>query len=96
MFLTGSAGTGKTLLLVEILKIYLAHFTLKGVKTKALVITYDNGISEDGRLIQDLKTKHLSNMTSHTDVKVMTFREACKGKTFSNMVTHTTHPLTLL
>ena len=80
VFLTGSAGTGKTLLLVEILKMYLAHFKLKGVKTKALVITYDNGISENGRLVQDLKTKHLSNVVSDTSIKVMTFREACTGK----------------
>ena len=75
VFLSGSAGTGKTLLLVEILKMYLAHFKLKGVKTKALVITYDNGISENGRLIEDLRT----NVVSDTNIEVMTFKEACKG-----------------
>ena len=79
VFLTGSGGTGKTLLLVEILQMYLAHFKLKGVKTKALVITYDNGISENGRLFEDLTTKYLCNVVSDTDIKVMTFREACKG-----------------
>ena len=90
VFLTGSGGTGKTLLLVEILRMYLAYYKLKGIKTKVLVMTYDNGISEDGRLIEDLKTKYLSNMTSDTDVKVMTFREACKGNlsNLSNVVTH--------
>ena len=54
---------------------YLAHFKLKGVKTKALVITYDNGISENGRLIEDLRT----NVVSDTNIEVMTFKEACKG-----------------
>ena len=79
VFLSGSAGTGKTLLLVEILKIYLAHFKLKGVKTKALVIAYDNGISENARLIEDLKNKYLNDMVSNADIEVLTFREACKG-----------------
>ena len=80
VFLTGSGGTRKTLLLVEILQMYLAHFKLKGTKTKALVITYDNGISENGRLITDLKTKYLANVVSEAEIKVMTFKETCKGK----------------
>ena len=57
---------------------YLAHFKLKGVKTKALVITYDNGISENARLIEDFN-KYLNDMVSNADIEVLTFREACKG-----------------
>ena len=61
---------------------YLAHFKLKDVQTRALVITYDKGISENGRLIEDLKT----NLVSDTNIEVMTFKEACQGKRHSKMI----------
>ena len=62
---------------------YLAHFKLKGVKTKVFVITYDNGISENARLIEDFN-KYLNDMVSNADIEFLTFREACKGNRHFN------------
>ena len=80
MFLWGSSGTGKTLLLVEILKMYLAHFKLKNVRPKVLVIVYHHTVSDDCKLIEDLKEKYLTLIKDESDIKVMTFRKACRGK----------------
>ena len=92
VFLWGSSGTGKTLLLVEILKMYLAHFKLKNVKTKVLLVVYHTAVSDECILIKDLKAKYLSLSKNEADIQVMTFKQACKGKTFkkhlfSNLIT---------
>ena len=98
MFLWGSSGTGKTLLLVEILKIYLAHFKLKNIRTKVWVIVYHSAVSDDCKLIEDLKEKYLPMSKNEADIQVMTFKQACKGKTFkehlfSNLITYFQNPL---
>ena len=80
VFLWGSSGTGKTLLLVEILKMYLAHFKLKNVRTRVLVIVYHVTVSDDCKLIEDLKEKYLTLGKNEADIQVMTFKQACKGK----------------
>ena len=79
MFLWGSSGTGKTLLLVEILKIYLAHFKLKNIRTKVWVIVYHSSVSDDCKLIEDFKEKYLILGKNESEIKVMTFKKACKG-----------------
>ena len=79
VFLWGSSGTGKTLLLVEILKMYSAHFKLKMVKTKVLVIVYYHRATIDSQLMLDLKTKYLVNNDGEFDVQIMTFKQACEG-----------------
>ena len=80
VFLWGSSGTGKTLLLVEILRMYLAHFNLKHVKTKILVIVYHWCVHKDSKLLEDFNQKYLSTLNSNFDIKIMTMEEACKGK----------------
>ena len=80
VFLWGSGGTGKTLLLVEILQMYLAHFKLKNIKTKILVIIYYYRSTTKSQLMIDLKTKYIANINQEADINVMTFAEACKGK----------------
>ena len=79
VFLWGSPGTGKTLLLVETLKMYLAYFKLKNVRTKVLVLVYHSFVSDNCKLIEDLKEKCLTLGKNESDMKVMTFRQACRG-----------------
>ena len=82
IFLWGSSGTGKTLLLVEILQMYFAFFKLKKMKTKALVIAYHNLMSNNAKLIADLNTKYFANVPADVDIQVMTLRQACEGMYF--------------
>ena len=86
VFLWGSSGTGKTLLLAEILKIYLAYFKLKNIMTKVWVIVYHNAVSDDCKLIEDLKEKYLTLGKNEADIQVMTFKHACKGKTLQKEI----------
>ena len=68
--------SGKTLLLVEILKIYMSFFKLNNSKTKVLVLVYHEDVDDCGELINDFRSKYL-----HGDnINVMTFKQACKGK----------------
>ena len=59
---------------------YLAHFKLKNVRIKVLVIVYHWSVSDDSRLIDDLKEKYLDLSKNEADIKVMTFQQACKGE----------------
>ena len=58
---------------------YLAHFKLKRVKTKVLVIIYYYGATIDSQLMLDLKTKYLGNIDDDADVQILTFEQACGG-----------------
>ena len=79
VLLWGSGGTGKTLLLVEILQMYLAYFKMKNINTKVLVIVYYSLVDKDSKLIEDLQKKYLSSLGSDVDIQVMTMDQACEG-----------------
>ena len=59
VILYGSSGTGKTLLLAEILKIKIAHFKMLNQKPiKVLIATYEPYYVKTDQLKQDLKEKY--------------------------------------
>ena len=81
VFLWGSNGTGKTLLLVEILRMYLAHFKLKGMNTKVLVVVYHLAAGAESKLLDDLKNKYFGHMDPNTsNIQIQTLKQACTGK----------------
>ena len=59
MILYGSSGTGKTLLLVEVMRIKVAHYKMIGGKPiKIIIATYDTIGSKSKQLKQDLTKKY--------------------------------------
>ena len=76
----GSSGTGKTLLLVETLRIMMAYYKLQKIDTEVIVLTYHDYISESSELLKDLKTKYLQSITEDKTIKITTFKQLCKGK----------------
>ena len=80
IFLWGSSGTGKTLLLVETLKMYLAYFKLQKIKTKVLVIIFYSAAQNSSKLLDDLRKKYLADILPEEDIDIMTMKEACSGK----------------
>ena len=84
IFLWGSSGTGKTLLLVETLKMYLAYFKLQKIKTKVLVIVFHSTAQNSSKLLDDLRKKYVADILPGEDIKIMTMKEACGGKKSSD------------
>lgn len=70
LFVYGSAGTGKTLILCEALKIKLSQLLSQGRRVRILATTFDAEI----KLLNKFKTKYLVNMK---DIEVMSFVELC-------------------
>ena len=68
----GSAGTGKTLILCEALKIKLSQLLSQGRRVRILATTLDNS---DTELLNNFRTKHLVNMK---DIEVLGLKELCR------------------
>ena len=79
----GSSGTGKTLLLVETLRIMLAYYKLQKIETEVIVLTYHDQVEESSELFKDFGTKYLPSITDDkTNIRITTFQELCQGKLF--------------
>ena len=81
LFLWGSSGTGKTLLLIECLRIMMAKCKLQKPKknVEAIVLVYHHSIDEDSELMKDLEKKYLPSINSKDNIKPKTFKQLCKG-----------------
>ena len=81
MILYGSAGTGKTLLLVEILRMKVAHHKILAKKPiKVIVATYTLFYNKTDQLEQDFKTKYnLQNILKEFNVEPKTLKQLSVG-----------------
>ena len=79
IFLWGSPGSGKTLLLMEVLKIYLAFHNLKKTRPKVLIILYHKAVDQNCELANDMRKKYLKNVFEDADIQILTMEQACKG-----------------
>ena len=68
----GSAGTGKTLILCEALKIKLSQLLSQGRRVRILATGFND--DETTELLNNFRTKYLLNMK---DIEVMGLRELC-------------------
>ena len=78
IFLWGSSGTGKTIILAEVLKMKISHYNKKGIKLNIFVTSYM--AASGSKLIEDFKQKYLVHMPSECEVKFIPFNLLCKGK----------------
>ena len=78
VFLWGSSGTGKTIILTEILKMKISHYKKKNVRLNVFVTSYM--AASRSQLIEDFKVKYLAHLPSGCQVKFIPFNILCKGK----------------
>ena len=78
IFLWGSSGTGKTIILSEVLKMKISHYKKKCVKLNIFVTSYM--AASGSQLIKDFKEKHLAHLPSECQVQFIPFNLLCKGK----------------
>ena len=90
LILYGTFGTGKTLLLVESLRIKVAHYKMFGEKPIKIIIgTFDADESSPDQLNQDLTKKYnIQGILDEFNVEPKTFYQLSKGK--KSLFTHNT------
>ena len=79
IFLWGSSGTGKTLLLAQVLGMKISHYFRKSIKLKVFVSSYFSE-NEKNQLLMDLKEKYLSHLIDEDFVTFVPLDDLCKGK----------------
>ena len=78
IFLWGSSGTGKTIILTEVLKIKISHYNKKNIKLNIFVTSYM--AASGSKLIEDFKERYLAHLPSECQVQFIPFNLLCKGK----------------
>ena len=73
LFVWGSAGTGKTLMLMEALKIKLSKLLSQGRKVRTLATTFDGHWTNE--LVKNFRTKYLANLRN---IEVMSLQQLCR------------------
>ena len=78
VILWGSHGTGKTLLLAEVLSIKISQYKKMGKLMKVIISSYSNN-SNDAPLMEDLRNNYLSHLVCETFAEFIDFKHLCKG-----------------
>ena len=78
VFLYGSHGTGKTILLSEIFLMRLAYYALHGINLFKKIFVSFSAYSEDYQLLQDVKEKHIGIPPGF--VQYTYLKSLCHGK----------------
>ena len=84
LILYGISGTGKTVLLVEVLRIKVAHYKMFGEKPIKIIIgTYDTVMSNPVHLKQDLTKKYnIQRILEEFKAKPKGMEQLSNGKKF--------------
>ena len=88
LILYGTSGTGKTLLLVETLRIKVAHYKMFGEKPIKIIIgTYDTFHSRSKQLEQDLmKRYNIQGILEEFNVEPKAMSQLSKGKNSDSFI----------
>ena len=78
IFLWGSSGTGKTIILAEVLKMKISHYNKKGIKLNIFVTSYM--AASGSQLMEDFKQKYLAHLPFECQIQFLPFNLLCKGK----------------
>ena len=78
IFLWGSSGTGKTIILTEVLKMKISHYKKQNIKLNIFITSYM--AASGSQLIEDFKHKYLAHLPSECHFKFVPFNLLCKGK----------------
>ena len=78
IFLWGSSGTGKTIVLTEVLKMKISYYKKNSIKLNIFVTSYM--AASGSQLIEDFKEKYLAHLPPDCQVQFIPFSLLCKGK----------------
>ena len=79
VFLYGSHGTGKTILLSEIFMMRLAYYkTHRIVLCKKICVSF-TAYSDDYQLLKDIKEKHIGLPTQDDSIQFSNLKSICQG-----------------
>ena len=78
VLLWGSSGTGKTLLLSQLLSMKVSHFKNMGVKLNVIVCPF--ALSPTGLLLRKLRESYLVHLIRSNDVRILGVEEIIRGK----------------
>ena len=78
IFLWGSSGTGKTIVLTEVLKMKISHFKRIHIKLNIFVTSYM--AASGSQLMEDFKQKYLAHLPFECQIQFLPFNLLCKGK----------------
>ena len=76
IFLWGSIGAGKTLLLVEALLMKMSQYKREGRQVNIIVTAF--GSTSDSALVEDFRNKYLSSLTKQDNVRIVSISTLCR------------------
>ena len=77
IFLWGSSGTGKTLMLVEALLMKISQYRREGRRVKVIVSSFV-AYSDEDSLMVDFKQRYLTSLVDKENVSFVTTRALCQ------------------
>ena len=78
VFLWGGSGTGKTLLLSQLLSMKVSYYKNMGVRLNVIVCSFASSAS--GLLLRKFKESYLVHLSASNEVRILDLDELCKGK----------------
>ena len=83
IILSGSHGTGKTILLTEILLMRLGFYKQSNVPIHSIIVSCFNSETDDYILLRNLKKVFMHQLSFKKEFKYLNFKSLCEGKEIS-------------
>ena len=75
----GSSGTGKTLLLTQILGIKISYYKMLGGIKLNIIVTSFQSLDFKSQLLKDFKENYLTQLDNMDEVRFLSLPELCSG-----------------
>ena len=79
VILWGSSGTGKTILLTEVLGMKLSYFKNENIPMKIIVSSFGGSVYQPKKLMEDMENKYLPQLKLEKGQFIMG-KDLCTGK----------------
>ena len=83
ILLWGSHGTGKTILLTEILLMRLGFYKQSNVPIQSIIVSCFNSETDDYVLLGNLKNVFMDQLSFEKEFRLLNFKSLCNGKEIS-------------
>ena len=75
----GTSGTGKTLLLTQILGIKISYYKMLGGIKLNIIVTSFQSLDFKSQLLKDFKENYLTQLDNMDEVRFLSLPELCSG-----------------